>query len=322
MNCLYCASDKHIIKSGIRQTQEGIIQKYYCRHCKKYYTNKTQPYIHYPLHVILYTLQQYNKGYPVKKAKTLTGKKYRYSPPLRTIYSWIDKYQNTLTFLKLRKQHTVDPSNLVSIHRFYHQQIYPFTYHHLKLNLNSKQFPQLRRYINWVERSLPTKIFLTGPRASQCSTCKKIKAKTKRSIAPELTRLALNLQGKNQSAHEAVEQFFLYNDSTTICTELPVFLNPKETTEFNIETPLTGHIDIIQIRNNKVYIMDYKPNLNHPEKYAGQLMAYKQALHHRTQISEDNIITSVFNEYHYYEFKTQNTLQMEKQKLDNNTNLH
>jgi len=39
-----------------------------------YFSNTIQPYTQYPLHVILYTLEQYNKGYPVKKAKTLTGK--------------------------------------------------------------------------------------------------------------------------------------------------------------------------------------------------------------------------------------------------------
>ena len=300
MNCPYCNSNKHLIKSGIRQTQEGMIQKYYCKHCKKYFTNKTQPYTHYPLHVILYTLQEYNKGYPVKKVKTLTGKKYRYSPPKRTIYSWINRYQNTLTFLKLRKQYTVEPSNLLSIQRFHHQQIYPFAYHNLKLNLKSKQLPQLKRYINWVKRSLPTKIFLSGPRASQMMIDKKIKTKQKKSIAPKLTRLALSAKNKNQSAHDAVEQFFLYNDSSTVCTELPVFLNPKETNLFDIETPLTGHIDLIQIRNKKVYIMDYKPNLNHPEKFTGQLTAYKQAIHHRTQIPEENIATAAFNQYDYY----------------------
>jgi len=48
--------------------------------------------------------------------------------------------------------------------------------------------------------------------------------------------------------------------------------------------------------------MDYKPNLRHPNQYAGQLIAYKQALHHRTQIPEENIITAVFNEHAYYEF--------------------
>ncbi|MEF8880037.1 MAG: hypothetical protein V5A64_06580 [Candidatus Thermoplasmatota archaeon] len=74
MKCPYCNSKKQTIKAGLRQTQEGVIQKYYCKKCKKYFTDKTQPYTQYPLRVILYTLQQYNKGHPVKKTKTLTGK--------------------------------------------------------------------------------------------------------------------------------------------------------------------------------------------------------------------------------------------------------
>ncbi len=148
MNCPQCHTKKYSIKAGLRHSKEGIIQKYYCKHCQKYYTDKTQPHAQYPLNVILYTRSHYNKGYPVKQAKTLTGKKYRYSPPIRTIYSWIKRYQNTLTFLKLRKQYLIHPDNLITTHRYQHQQIYPFSYHHLKLNLKSKQFPQLKRYIN------------------------------------------------------------------------------------------------------------------------------------------------------------------------------
>ena len=303
MNCPYCNSDKYTIKAGIRQTREGIIQKYYCKKCTKYFTDKTQPYTHYPLHVILYSLQQYNKGFPVKNVKTLTGRKYRYSPPERTIYSWIKRYQNTLTFLRLRKTYQIHPETLTTTHRFNHQQIFPFTYHNLKINLKSKQLPQLKRYINWVERKLPTKIFLSGPRASQCSIEKTITVKEKNTIASELARLARAIQGKNQSAHESVEQFFLYNDSSTVCIELPVFLNPKETDLFNIDTPLTGHIDLIQIRNNRLYILDYKPNLRQPKYFTSQLLAYKEALHHRTQIPRENIISAVFNQYGYYEYQ-------------------
>ena len=47
--------------------------------------------------------------------------------------------------------------------------------------------------------------------------------------------------------------------------------------------------------------MDYKPNLNQPRKHAGQLMAYKEALHHRTRIAKHQIITAVFNQHAYYE---------------------
>jgi len=251
--------------------------------------------------VILYAMEQYNKGYPVKKVKTLTGRKYSYSPPVQTIYSWLKKYENTLTFIKLRKKFTIDPDKLVTIQQLKHQQIYPFTVHNLKLNFYSKQFPQLRRYIRWIERSLPTKMFLSGPRASSIEIDYITQLKQKDNLAPELTRLALSIQQKRQSAHEAIEQFFLINDSTTVCSELPVFINPKEMDSIDINSPLTGHIDLIQIRYNTLYILDYKPNLKHPEQYSSQLQLYKKALHKRTTIPEESIIPAVFNEYAYYE---------------------
>lgn len=106
---------------------------------------------------------------------------------------------------------------------------------------------------------------------------------------------------KTQSAHETVEQSFLINDSTTICSELPVFINPKEMPSLDIDSPLTRHIDLIQIRYDNLYILDYKPNLRHPEQYASQLQLYKKALHKRTTIPEESIIPAVFNEHSYYE---------------------
>ncbi|OYT28660.1 hypothetical protein B6U98_04345 [Thermoplasmatales archaeon ex4572_165] len=302
MNCPQCQKQNHVVKTGIRYSRSGPIQKYYCKSCTKNFTDKTQPYIQYPLHVILYALESYNKGYPVRQVKTRTGRKYRYSPPLRTIYSWIKKYDTLLSFIDLRKRYQVDPANIITTKVYAHQQIYPFTFHHLKLNLTAKQLPQLKRYINWINRNLQTKMFLQGPRASTQKSSKELIAYKKESIITKQTKLALiNLNNKN-TAHEKVEQFFIINDSTTVCTELPVFLNPNETKSFQINTALTGHIDLIQIKNNRLYVLDFKPNLNHPEKFSSQLLAYKEAIHHRTQIPKSQIIPAVFNQYEYFEF--------------------
>jgi len=304
MNCPYCDQNKNVIKAGLRDTQKGSIQRYRCKNCSRYFSDSKQKYSQYPLNVIMYTLEQYNRGYPVEIAKKRTGKKYQYSPPVQTIYSWIQRYKPILTFLKLRKNYNIDPTTLTTTHNFQHQQVYPFTYHHLKLNIHSKQRPELRRYINWIERSLPRKLFLSGPRCSSTQITKNLKAVKKESIAPELTLLALNSQPKNskRSPHEIVEHFFLINDSTTVATELPVFTSPNETS-LNIDEPITGHIDIVQIRYDNLYILDYKPNLNHPEHYASQLALYKEAIQRRTSIPEDKIHTAVFNEYGYYEFE-------------------
>ena len=253
---------------------------------------------------VLNTLQQYNKGHSVKEAKKQTGKRYQYSPPIRTIYSWIDRYEDTLTFLKLRKNYNVDPDNLTTTHNFQHKQVYPFTYHHLKLNIHSKQRSELRRYINWIERSLPRKIFLEGPRCSSLDIDHDVETKEKNNLTTELTQLAFNSQPKNsdKSPHNTVEDFFLINDSTTICTELPVFINPQETS-LDVDEPITGHIDLVQIRYDNLYILDYKPNLNSPERHTSQLYLYKKAIQKRTSIPEDKIHLAVFNRHAYYEFE-------------------
>ncbi len=254
--------------------------------------------------MILYTLEQYNKGHSVKEAKKQVGKRYPYSPPTRTIYSWIDRYRDKLTFLKLRKDYDIDPDNLTTTHNFQHQQVYPFTYHHLKLNIHSKERGELRRYINWIERSLPRDMFLEGPRCSSLDINHNLDTKEKDNLTTELTQLAFNSQPKNsdKSPHETVQDFFLINDSTTVCTELPVFINPKETS-LDVDEPITGHIDLIQIRYDDLHILDYKPNLNRPERHASQLQLYKKAIQERTSIPENKIHTAVFNKHSYYEFE-------------------
>jgi len=120
MKCPDC-NDETTIKAGKRESKSGKIQRYYCKNCEKYFTEKKQSYTQYPLKVIIYTLEQYNKGHSVKEAKKRVGKKYPYSPPTRTIYSWINRYKDKLTFLKLRKNYNVDPDNLTTTHNFKHQ---------------------------------------------------------------------------------------------------------------------------------------------------------------------------------------------------------
>ncbi len=303
MTCPLCNKSTHVIKAGFRFTQKGHIQRYYCKSCKHYFTNQSMPYTQYPIHVILYTLQQYNLGYSIAQAKTRCGRKYRYSPPIQTIYSWIQRYKAQLSFLALRKYYKLDPQTIITTHHFNHQQIYPFKVHQLKMHRSAKTFPQLRRYLNWVVRSLPHSIFLSGPRASHISIPNTTKITKKQSNLTSQCNLALCSREKKKSPHQLVEDFFLANDATTVCTELPVFINPNETEHFELKSPLTGHIDIIQVKNNKLYILDYKTNLNSPHQYSTQLLAYKKALHHRTQIPEKNIIAAAFNNYCYIEYE-------------------
>jgi len=303
--CPYCHYDKHVVKAGLRMTRKGSLQKYYCKACKKSFSNTKQAYTQYPLHVILYALDQYNRGYPIGEVKTRVGKTYKYSPPERTLYSWIKRYSTLFTFTPMRKHYTIDPATILTSHRFYHQQLYLFQYHPLKLNIASKTLPQLRRYITWVEHHLPHTMFTQGPRMSQIQTKAMTIPQQKTNILPKITQYAFSMPHQPRHAHDLIESFMLINDATTVCAELPVFLNPEEINHHLIQpitSPLTGHIDLLQVRNNNLYILDYKPNLNHPERFQDQLLLYKQAVHKRTNIPLNKLVPAVFNRYSYYEF--------------------
>ena len=116
--------------------------------------------------------------------------------------------------------------------------------------------------------------YINEKRASQIKfNHLKIEAKSKNNLACKLASLALNLAATNKQRHEAIQNFFLINDSTTIATEVPIYLTNWDAGYYrnekgfifplnNYKTPITGHIDILQIRNGLIHILDYKPEAN------------------------------------------------------------
>ncbi|MEM5820528.1 MAG: PD-(D/E)XK nuclease family protein [Candidatus Aenigmatarchaeota archaeon] len=52
----------------------------------------------------------------------------------------------------------------------------------------------------------------------------------------------------------------------------------------NYRTPITGHIDILQIRNGLIHILDYKPNAEKVNAI-NQLTIYALALASRTKLA-------------------------------------
>jgi len=58
----------------------------------------------------------------------------------------------------------------------------------------------------------------------------------------------------------------------------------------------------LQVRNNRVYILDYKPDAAKNSKAAGQLYHYALALSFRAKIPMDNIRCAWFDEGDYFEY--------------------
>ena len=182
----------------------------------------------------------------------------------------------------------------------------------LKTNFSKRFFPQLKNYITSITKVpyfIPESAFKAGPRCSELRIDLKPQKTTKHNNAPRMAELALTLAKTNRERHQAVENFFLANDSTTVAIEVPVYIKPGELTKteqkeygLTLNEPLSGHIDILQQRFNKIHILDYKSDAKKSDKTtADQLFLYALALNKRTGIPLRKITCAYFDDKNYFQ---------------------
>jgi len=205
-----------------------------------------------------------------------------------------------------------------------HIQPYTFKCHKAKLDIAIKENPRFAAIKNYIKKinqnNFPHHIFTynkdndtNNQRASQIKfNYLKIKTLSKNNFACKLASLALNLATTNKQRHEAIQNFFLINDSTTIATEVPIYLTNWDAGYYRNEkgfifplndykTPITGHIDILQLRNGLIHILDYKPEANKINPIE-QLTIYAMALSQKLNLPLYYIKAAWFDENDYYEF--------------------
>jgi ATP-dependent exoDNAse (exonuclease V) beta subunit len=114
----------------------------------------------------------------------------------------------------------------------------------------------------------------------------------------------------NKKRHETLQRFMLLNDSATIATEIPLYLMPEDFAVFAAqgftfpfgEKPLTGHIDLVQLRASYLHILDYKPEARKEKHVVTQLTIYALALSQRTGVPVKAFKCAWFDEKDYFEF--------------------
>jgi len=336
IRCPNCSS-KNIKKAGVRSGKLLTFQKYKCKSCQKIFTlqaltkNKT-----YPTKVILNSLSYYNLGHTQIEIVKIISKRFRIKPTQKTISNWLNEYKPLTPFFRLRNRvkKLYNPGTIVEKHPLTHNNLsYKFQYHRAKLDLlfrdklyNNKfsdltKFEQpLRRYLHKIPtKDFPHHIFeKKEPSQEDLSRSSQLKFKilpllkhSKYNLANKLASLALNLATTNKQRHQVIQDFMLINDSTTIATEIPVYLTKYDISylknkgfKLNLEgqiTPITGHIDILQARNNLIHILDYKPEAQKINPI-NQLIIYALALASRTKLAIKDFKCAWFDENNYFEF--------------------
>jgi transposase-like protein len=300
-SCPTCNSSKNVVKSGTRTLKEDIIQMYLCKICQKRFSDRKLTHTSYHPKVILSSLTYYNMGHTLDMTIRTMRRRHKVKIPMSTLRNWINRYGPELPFTKLRKKYDLDPNQTIKTRRLFHPQPYLFKVHTLKLNIKGKQFPQLKRYINGMlensmEHIFQSKNILRVSELANTINLPKPSIRSKKdSPATRMTDLALELTKTRSERHQKVEEFFLTNDSATVAVELPVYLTESES---GYKMPLTGHIDLVQVRSNRIHIMDYKPDSS--GNVINQLQLYAKCLKKRTGLS--NITCAYFDENGYFQF--------------------
>lgn|SRR3989344_1176119 len=325
LSCTNCNS-KNIIKKGLKENKFQVIQRYKCKNCEKYFTLQNSKNTTYPIAIIIKGISLYNLGYSLKEVSNLISKEKKIN--ISTISLWVNKYKPLTSYNKLRKQaiKLYNPKEIIFKKQLRHKQVYLFKYHKAKLkilprlnkNLPLRFIERLTKYLEKIQTDkFPHHIFNKEIKKEE-QRSSKLKFKTlnfvklsKNNYANKLAKIALKSAKNNYQRHQKIQDFMLANDTSTIATEIPVYLTKYDIKYFierdfklnleNQETPITGHIDILQLRNNLIHILDYKPDADKINPI-NQLTIYALALASRLQIPIKCFKAAWFDDKNYFEF--------------------
>ncbi|MFH1960646.1 MAG: PD-(D/E)XK nuclease family protein [Patescibacteria group bacterium] len=301
----------------------------------------------------------------------------RFSLQPSTVSAWLMEFGEYCKYQRMREfvVKKYEPKNTVVTATLAHRQLYRYRFHRAKCALMiqeeyaHRKFAPLKEFLELVPSECPHQYFASegGCRASEAPITfskKQMIVRSKVNYAVKLCQFILQSVKARTMRHEAVQKFFLFNDSVTVATEVPVYITREDLlhmqTQLGFEifnkisvregqgsedrgnvgtgtvsqsqspnrddlqkqgaTPamgqgsedisnvgtglpklITGHIDLVQIRNGQIHILDYKPNAA-KEQPIDQLTIYAMALSRLTGLRLFEFKCAWFDEKDYFEF--------------------
>ncbi len=279
----------------------------------------------YPLRIIIDSLTLYNKFVPIEKIPEMIKNSYGIDVAPRTISNWLKEFEAYAPFLRMREfaEKKYDRKDAIAESKMFHKQIYDFKFHRAKTDIILQEefrhckFKPLQQFLELVIAECPNQIFQQETkRASEYKgifNFDAVKFVPKTNAAVKIANFVMQAVSNNKMRHEILQDFMVANDSVTVAAEVPVLLDADDVRhykhELNFSIPfsldegeyLTGHIDLIQVRNGSIYIMDFKPSAA-KERPVDQLTIYALALSRLTGLRLYHFKCAWFDDKNYYEF--------------------
>ena len=365
LQCPYCSSTD-FVKRGTRLKKGGKTQLYLCRACKRTFTPVWFKGRQHSWQVILDAMSYYNLGFSLEQVGKVMKEKFGVEIMSSTLSAWLAKYGQLCAYKRMRPfgMKMYSPYEIIETCTLAHRQLYRFRYHKAKTRLimaddfKHYKFGPLKEFLDNVTAETPHQYFQEGERMSEAGTNRnKQKGKgdlpetsgnvgsgtlkfsktemivrAKHNYATALTKLVFQGVSDNKQRHEALQKFFIANDSVTVATEVPVYLRRedlehmqtqlgfklyaknkdaeknddanslREIDSNEIPKLITGHIDFLQIRNGAIHILDYKGEGAAKVRPIEQLTLYALALSRLTGLRLFHFKCAWFDENDYFEF--------------------
>ncbi|MEW6063007.1 MAG: hypothetical protein AB1571_01385 [Nanoarchaeota archaeon] len=296
VSCKFCSSES-IVKKGLRKLKTEKKQVYLCKNCNKKFSvgvSKKK----FDIKIILDSLCAYAQGYSYEDACDLISRKHKIIINKSSIERWSREYD--MGYLDIRPKIIKKYGfNLIIGRMFKHSGlIYKFKYHKGKLNEFGKFFG-LKKFISELRKGIDDGLF-NGIRCSDINLNVSVNIKEL-----ENTKLnknigkAIKIIKSSKQRHSVIENLLLNCDRDTMAVEVPVWYWDK-----GMNAGICGHIDILQVKYGKLWILDYKPKASEENinSVVSQLWNYARALSFRTNVALKDIKCCWFDEDKLFTF--------------------
>ena len=258
-----------------------------------------------------------------------------------TLLNWLEQYKDLCAYSRMRPfaVKMFKPKEIISSATLAHRQLYRFRHHRAKTEMIIREdikhyrFRPLQEFLNLVPAECPHQYFQDGLRASEAPMAfnkTEMIVRGKNNYANKIAKFALESANAAKDRHDTLQRFMLANDSVTVATEVPVYIRREDLAHMQTQLGfqmykkrskkekdekkemelfsaddlpklITGHIDMVQIRNGFIHLLDYKPNAA-KERPIEQLTLYALALSRLTGLRVFNFKCAWFDEKDYFEF--------------------
>lgn len=327
--CPYCQG-KNVTKKGTRQNKLASVPISFCKDCAKRFSQTRLKHRTYPVPVILSAINRYHRLATAEEAAESVSKAFGLPVTERTVRQWLTDFQDVLPFRGLRATAAVwqagERRRMIAEHRFFHGLVYDFKFHRAKADIllaraGNSHLGAVRDFLEHAPRECPHDLFRANHRDRKRRASKmakrflldEVSIVRRENVAIAMAETALRAVSKNTERHGAVQEFMLVHDMATVAVEVPITLTAEDIGHYRdklgFQVPIdlntgqaaTGHVDILQVRNGKIHILDYKPGAE-KEKPIEQLMVYALALSRRLRLPLYHFVCAWFDDRHYWEF--------------------